>query len=50
MTKWAIELREFDTLYHPRTLLKGQVVVNFIAEFTEGEIISLDHKDEHQDK
>ena len=50
MTKWAIELREFDTLYHPRTSLKRQVMANFIAEFTEGEIISLDHKEEHQDK
>ena len=50
MTKWAIELREFDILYHPRTSLKGQAMANFITEFTEGEIISLDPKKEHQDK
>jgi len=50
MTKWAIELGEFDILYHPRTSLKGQAVANFIAEFTEGDIISLDPKEDHQDK
>ena len=47
MTKWAIELREFDILYHLRTSLKGQAMANFIAEFTEGDIISLDPKEEH---
>ncbi|KAH9658287.1 Ribonuclease H [Citrus sinensis] len=50
MTKWAIELGEFDILYHPRTSLKRQAVANFIAEFTEGDIISLDPKEEHQDR
>ena len=50
MTKWAIELGEFDILYHPKTSLKGQVVANFIDEFTERNIISLDPKEDHQDK
>ena len=31
---WVIELSEFDVQYRPRTAMKGQVVANFIAEFT----------------
>ena len=31
---WAIELSEFDIQYRPCTAIKGQVVANFIAEFT----------------
>ena len=31
---WAIELSEFDIQYHPRTVIKGQVVADFIVEFT----------------
>ena len=31
---WAIELSEFDIQYHPRTAIKGQIIVDFIAEFT----------------
>ena len=34
MALWAIELSEFDVQYCPRTTIKGQVVVEFIAEFT----------------
>ena len=34
---WAIELSEFDIQYHPRTAIKGQVVADFIAEFTHDE-------------
>ena len=34
---WAIELSEFDIQYHPRTAIKGQVVADFIAEFTHNE-------------
>ena len=39
MALWAVELSEFDIRYHPRTAIKGQVVADFIAEFTlmEGE-------------
>ena len=36
MALWAVELSEFDIQYHPRTAVKGQVVVDFIAEFTLG--------------
>ena len=31
---WAIELSEFDIQYRPRTAIKGQVIADFIAEFT----------------
>ena len=34
---WAIELSKFDIQYRPRTAIKGQVVVDFIAEFTHDE-------------
>ena len=33
---WAVELSEFDIRYRPRTTIKGQVVADFIAEFTLG--------------
>ncbi|KAK9943957.1 hypothetical protein M0R45_009545 [Rubus argutus] len=32
MTKWAIELSEFDIEYQPRTSLRGQVVADFLVE------------------
>ena len=31
---WAVELSEFDIQYHLRTAIKGQVVADFIVEFT----------------
>ena len=31
---WAMELSEFNIQYRPRTAIKGQVVADFIAEFT----------------
>ena len=34
MALWAIELSKFDMQYCPRTAIKGQVVANFITEFT----------------
>ncbi|XP_075661010.1 uncharacterized protein LOC142630837 [Castanea sativa] len=34
MALWSIELSEFDIQYRPRTAIKGQVVADFIAEFT----------------
>ena len=35
MVLWAIELSEFDIQYRLRTAIKGQVVADFIAEFTQ---------------
>ena len=37
MALWAIELSEFDIRYRLRTAIKGQVVADFIAEFTHDE-------------
>ena len=34
MALWAIELSEFDIQYRPRTAIKGQVVTDFITEYT----------------
>ena len=34
---WAIELSEFDIQYRMQTTIKGQVVADFIAEFTHDE-------------
>ena len=34
MTLWAIELNEFDIQYRQGTATKGQMVANFITEFT----------------
>ena len=34
---WVIELSEFDIQYFPRIAIKGQVIANFIAEFTNEE-------------
>ena len=34
LIKWAIELNEFDIRYKPRMAVKGQVLLDFIVEFT----------------
>ena len=34
LMKWAIELSEFDIRYKPRAAVKGQILENFIIEFT----------------
>ena len=36
--KWAIELSKFDIIYKPKTAIKGQVLVDFIMEFTSTEL------------
>ena len=33
LLKWAIELGQFKVRFYPRTAIKGQAIVNFIAEF-----------------
>ena len=37
MALWAVELNDFDIQYRPRTAVKGQVLADFIAEFTIGD-------------
>ena len=34
LTKWAVELSEYDISFHPRSLMKSQVLADFIADFT----------------
>ena len=34
LIKWAIELSEFDIRYEPKTAIKGQILEDFIMEFT----------------
>ncbi|XP_075645755.1 uncharacterized protein LOC142616883 [Castanea sativa] len=34
MALWAIELSEFDIRYQPRATMKGQILADFVAEFT----------------
>ena len=34
LIKWAIELSEFEIRYKPRTTIKGQILADFIMEFT----------------
>ena len=34
LIKWAIELSEFDIRYKSRTTMKGQILADFIMEFT----------------
>lgn len=34
LTKWVVELSEFDIEYRARTSLKSQVLVDFVAELT----------------
>ena len=35
MALWAIELSKFDVQYRSRTAVKGQIVADFIAEYTQ---------------
>ena len=37
MALWAIELSEFDVQYRPQTAIKGQIVADFMAEYTQPE-------------
>ncbi|XP_057746213.1 uncharacterized protein LOC130965471 [Arachis stenosperma] len=34
LTKWSIELSEFDVAYEPRTTIKAQFLADFLAELT----------------
>lgn len=38
MKKWSVDLSKFHIEYEPRTAIKGQVLANFIAEFTGNEV------------
>jgi hypothetical protein len=32
---WALELSEFVIFFHPRTILKSQILADFIAEYSD---------------
>jgi hypothetical protein len=34
ISKWSFELSQFDLDYQPKTTIKGQVLTDFVAEFT----------------
>ena len=34
LMKWSIELSEFDIRYKPKTTIKGQILADFVMEFT----------------
>ncbi|XP_075667544.1 uncharacterized protein LOC142637124 [Castanea sativa] len=38
VAKWGTKLGAYDVKYMPRTAIKGQILADFVAEFTEGEI------------
>ena len=38
LMKWAIELSEFDIIYKPKTAIKGQILEDFVMEFTSAEL------------
>ncbi|KAL2532759.1 Uncharacterized protein Adt_06110 [Abeliophyllum distichum] len=44
LLKWAIELSEFDNDFKPRTAIKAQALVDFIAELTFPEAPPIDDK------
>lgn len=45
LVKWLIEIREFDIEYHPRGVIKGQAIADFIAEYTYDQIVELENQD-----
>ena len=36
--KWAIDLSELDIRYKPKTVIKGQLLADFVMEFTSTEL------------
>ena len=44
LMKWAIELSEFDIRYKPKTAIKGQVLADFVMEFTPTELTQATHE------
>ena len=44
LMKWAIELSKFDIRYKPKTAIKGQVLADFVMEFTPIELAQTTHE------
>ena len=47
ISKWALELVGHDIKYNPRTAIKSQALVNFVAEWTEVQLLTLDDTHEY---
>lgn len=45
MVKWSVEIRKFDIEYHPRGAVKGQAIINFVAEYTYDLIVEPGNQD-----
>ena len=41
LTKWAMELSEYDITYQPCIAIKSQVLVDFIANFTPNTLLQV---------
>ena len=42
ITKWAVELSEYDITFQPQTALKSQMLADFIVDFTPNAILQAD--------
>ena len=42
ISKWALELMGHDIRYTPRTAIKSQALIDFVAEWTEVQLPTLD--------
>ena len=47
ISKWALELMGHDIRYIPRTPIKSQALADFIAEWTEVQLLTLDVSHEY---
>ena len=41
LLKWFVELSEFEIVYHLRSVIKGQLLTDFIAELSDVSKVSL---------
>nr|GEV43084.1 reverse transcriptase domain-containing protein [Tanacetum cinerariifolium] len=48
MQKWSIELREYNIQYMPRTLVKGQILADFIVELSKDDSLVMTTKVEEE--
>ena len=47
ISKWALEFMGHDIRYVPRTAIKSQALIDFIAEWTEVQLLTLDFTHEY---
>src|SRR5438105_335828 len=47
IAKWTVELRSFELSFQPRTAIKSQALVDFIAEWTETQTPAITEKLEY---